>query len=188
MNRKYIQLFVVLVLLIVSMLVPTKNAYAACPYDYGCSTTCTTGQNCWYKDPAYTTSSGQYCSADVITVAGSLAVSGTYGQIYDELRWSAHCIANWTRGTVYASNNAYQMGIRAYPSNSGYYTAWYITGVAYGSQKYTLMVDGRYAVRADAGLYGSLCKGAQDSKGRYTGWGGTPNCTNLYNPLASYSG
>lgn len=188
MNRKYLRLFVALILTIVSMSFPVKHAQAACPYDYGCSTTCTTGQSCWYKDAATTTYSGQYCSVGAITVYGGYTKTGTYGQVYDELRWSSHCVANWTRGTVYASNGAYQMGIRAYPSNSGYYTAWYITGVAYGSQKYTFMVDGTHAVEADAGLYGSLCTGATDSKGRHTGWGGSPNCTNLYNPLESYSG
>ncbi len=183
MNRKYLHFFVALVLLIAGLSIPVKNAHAAsCPYNYGCSTTCTTGQNCWYKDPASTTSSGQYCSADAYTVYGGYTKSGTYGQVYDELRYSAHCVANWTRGTVYASTGAYQLGIRAYPSNSGYYTAWYITGVVYGSQKYTLMVDGTHAVEADAGLYGSLCKGNTDSKGNYTGW----PCS--YNPLEAYSG
>jgi len=145
-------------------------------------------------DPAYTTYNSQYCSADVITVTGSKAVSGAYGQVYDELRWSAHCIANWTRGTVYAASgsggNAYQMGIRALPLqyNTGSYFGYYITSVVYGSQMYTLMVDGEGKVEADAGLYNKLCTGNTDSKGNSTGWGGSPNCTNLYNPSASYSG
>jgi hypothetical protein len=191
MNKKYLHILAILVLLVVSISIPTISARAVCTDGHGCSTTCTTGQNCWYKDAAYTTSNGTFCSSDAITVAGSptTIVSGTYGGVNNELRWSAHCIVNWTQGKVATTaNSTYQMGIRAVPSNSGYYAAEYWTGVTVGFQKYTLMVDGNATVTANTGLYNALCTGATDSHNRSTGWGGTPtNCTNLYNPKASAS-
>ncbi len=190
MNKKYLHILAILVLLVAGISIPTINARAVCSDGHGCSTTCTTGQNCWYKDAAYTTSNGTFCSSDAITVAGSptTIVSGTYGGVNNELRWSAHCITNWTRGKVATTaNGTYQMGIRAVPSNSGFYAAEYWTGVTVNFQKYTLMVDGNSTVTANTGLYNALCTGATDQKGRSTGWGGTPNCTNLYNPKASAS-
>jgi hypothetical protein len=200
MNRKILHIFLVLVFLIASMSISVKHASAAqtCPNWFGCPTTCTTGQDCWYKDAASTQSKGasgthawQYCSADANTVAGSptTIVSGTYGGVNNELRWSAYCVTNWTRGKVAATaNGTYQMGLRASPSNSGNYMAFYWTSVTVGYQKYTLMVDGNSTVTANTGLYNTTCLGKKDSKGNYTGFGGTPNCTNLYSPLASASG
>lgn len=198
MNKKYLHILAILVLLVTGMSIPTTNSLAACTDGHACSTTCTTGQSCWYKDAAYTQSRGptgtgswKYCSSDALTVAGSptTIVSGTYGGVNNELRWSAYCIANWTRGKVATTaNGTYQMGIRAVPSNSGYYAAEYWTSVVVGYQKYTLMVDGNSTVTANTGLYNTLCTGAKDSHNRSTGWGGTPNCTNLYSPKASASG
>jgi hypothetical protein len=182
--NKPLQLFVILALLVSIVVIPTQVAHAA---------TCTGGQSCWYKDAAATTrtynGTTKYCSNGAITAVYSsgLAVNGTSGQVNDELRWSSWCTANWTRGTIYVANQyTYQLGLKASPTNSGYYATKYYYGVGAGYQNYTWMVDGSSTVWSYSGIGPSRCDGDTDSHGNYTGFSST--CTPQYNPMASYSG
>lgn len=170
---------------VVGISIPTHNVLA--------DTCATQGQGCWHKDPADTTYGGVYCSTGAVTVlyggnAGRTA-SGTSGQVYDELRYSSTCQANWGRGTVYATTAyTYQLGVRVIPDSpyAGYYATEYAQGVVYGSQYYTNMVNGQVYVTGYAGIGPSACNGDQDSFGDYTGF--SSYCTPLYNPLTSYRG
>jgi hypothetical protein len=194
--NKYVRFFVIFALFIAGVFVPGKNVYAA---------SCTGGQSCWDMDPALTTRTryinGQwvthYCSYGAYTVVYSygLTINGSYGQVNVELRYSSWCSTKWTRGTIYVSNGAKQLGLSATPSTSckqcGYYTTdfqYNSGGLPVGYQRYTNMING-VASTAEAGLLNVLCYGRQDSKGRWTGYpygSGAGQCP--YNPYATYTG
>ena len=177
MSKKYLLFFVILVLFVAEVVIPTKNVYAG---------SCTGGQNCWDMDAALTTRTkivnGQsvthYCSYGATTVvySGGLTINGTYGQVNVELRYSSWCATKWTRGTIYVSNGAKQLGLEATPSttpHTGYYTTDYqydlVNGLAAGYQIYTNMINGVTST-AEAGLLNVRCDGTKDSKQRWTGY------------------
>jgi len=193
MKKKIFKITVMFALLFNLVLVPNGIAYAT--HGAECTSTnictCTGGQTCWYKDPAYTKKSGTICSNGATTVLyqsqQEKTVSGTYGQVNVELRWGSYCVVNWTRGTVYATTTSTkQFGIKA-TTTTGYYTTYYVqngTKIPVGTQQYTDMVDGNVTVTAFAGLRSTTCLGDLDSFGHRTGFSTTCN----YPTNASYSG
>lgn len=101
MKNKVIRISLAIALLITASFVPIHSAQA--------SGSCSGGQSCWYLDAAITTFSGdgQLCASGAKTVVYpyGLQLSGTNGIVQVELRWSARCTANWSRGTIIASNS-----------------------------------------------------------------------------------
>jgi len=154
--------FLIVVLLSVSLSIPTKSVSA-------CS-----GTGCRGDDPAIETDDdGFACSATGYTVYGGSSVSGEYGTVYNELRYSRGCESNWSRATVWANNfktkYLYARVLEVPNPNWAYY--YYVQGnpLSVGHSCYTDMVSGTVTTRSFSGISNEAWWGPYDPSHAYEG-------------------
>lgn len=155
-------LFLTLVLLSVSLVIPTKSVSA-------CS-----GTDCRGDDPAIERDDEDVvCSATAYTVYGGNYKAGENGTVYNELRYSIGCEANWSRATVTANNsgtkNLYARVLEVPNPNWAYY--YYIQGnpLSVWSSCYTDMVSGTVTTESFAGISSEAWWGPYDPSDDYEG-------------------
>lgn len=189
MKKKVVQVLIAISVLLSSVLVPGTTVYAnhvVCTAAAPC--TCTTGQNCFRKDPQHTYNGGISCASGATTLVygnpGKTSSNLTFGQVNVSLRYSDRCKAKWTKGIVYVTTaSTKQFAVRT--DAGGYYTTWFVRNslVFQGAVIYNDMVNGLVSATALAGLRGPICDG-NIVNGHATGFSST--CT-YTSPVESYS-
>lgn len=151
--RKIMILFIA-ILLTTSILIPLDTVSA-------CSGTGCRGQN-----------PGQ-CADSAYTVYGGYAPTGTNGRVFNELRYSVSCISNWSRGTIWESNQGtlyLYVRIKEVPNPNWVYTNHYGGyRLPVGFSLYTNMVSGTVTTSSFAGISSVEWFGPYDPTSEYSG-------------------